>query len=280
MLTHKNLDQEIFEEYGERAVLAMPEHRRDVELFSADIRVKSFPAHEHEGFVIGVIERGAQEFRYRGKTHRVGSNSITMLNPGEMHTGRAANNEGLTYRTIHFPSSVLSAHIHENFRFSHTAINSDPSLAKLVTYNLDRMNDAHESITWDRRFQFFIETLCQALPHNEAFTASNLRLPDRRLREVLSYVDKNLELPLKIRDLAEKVGLSDYHFIRKFKESLGFTPHAYIQSRRTAVAKQMLMKLATPADVAAAVGFCDQSHLSRWISSSYGATPGFFGMGI
>ena len=57
------------------------------------------------------------------------------------------------------------------------------------------------------------------------------------------------------------VGLSQYHFVRQFKKSVGITPHQYVMQQRVEMAKRMLKRQDIPlSDVAFDCGFSNQSH--------------------
>ena len=47
----------------------------------------AFEPHTHEAFGIGVIEQGAERFRYRGSQHIAAANSIVTMNPDELQSG-------------------------------------------------------------------------------------------------------------------------------------------------------------------------------------------------
>jgi AraC family transcriptional regulator len=71
--------------------------------------------------------------------------------------------------------------------------------------------------------------------------------------------------------------LSQFHFIRAFKHSVGRSPYQYILSERISVAKEMLSKSdQSIADVALAVGFSDASQLNRVFLKLLGVTPTAF----
>src|SRR5579884_1157377 len=78
----------------------------NLELLHATYVTHSFAPHTHEGYVIGVIEQGAEQFEYRRSRHIAPAGSILFINPGEMHTGSSAAEHGWTYRTL-YPSIEL-----------------------------------------------------------------------------------------------------------------------------------------------------------------------------
>jgi AraC family transcriptional regulator len=68
--------------------------------------------------------------------------------------------------------------------------------------------------------------------------------------------------------------MSVYHFARRFKETVGESPHAYVLSRRLARAQHMLRRRdSSLVDVAAACGFSSQAHLTTAFRNAFGATP-------
>src|SRR5579862_5115992 len=73
----------------------------NLELLHATYITHSFTRHTHEGFAIGVIEQGAEEFYYRHAIHVAPAGSMVVINPGEVHTGNAVKIDGWTYRMIY-----------------------------------------------------------------------------------------------------------------------------------------------------------------------------------
>jgi AraC-like DNA-binding protein len=76
--------------------------------------------------------------------------------------------------------------------------------------------------------------------------------------------------------LAAEAGLSRYQFLRAFTRLTGLPPHAYLLQRRVQHARQLVRRGLPLADVAAASGFADQSHMTRCFVRSLGLTPGTF----
>jgi len=72
------------------------------------------------------------------------------------------------------------------------------------------------------------------------------------------------------------VHLSPFHLARLFKQVLGVSPHQYLIQVRVNSARSLLSAGSgerSLAEIAAAVGFADQSHLTRHFKRITGITP-------
>ncbi|MDB5976985.1 MAG: hypothetical protein JWR07_3745, partial [Nevskia sp.] len=99
-------------------------------------------------------------------------------------------------------------------------------------------------------------------------------LPPGILRSLDQYIRNNLERTLPVEALAAVAGLSPTHFARAFKNSVGVAPHHYLTQQRVEKAAQLLAGSEhSMAEIAQAVGFSDQSHLSRCFTRLTGTTP-------
>src|SRR5574339_483052 len=78
----------------------------DVELLHAFYVQHAYPRHSHDYYVISLIERGRQSFTHRGTKHRTPPGGLILINPGEAHTGEAADTQGFELRAL-YPSAAL-----------------------------------------------------------------------------------------------------------------------------------------------------------------------------
>ena len=99
-------------------------------------------------------------------------------------------------------------------------------------------------------------------------------LSRRALNRACSYIAENLGERFTLDDLARQAGVSRFHFARLFRVSTGDSPMAYLLKSRIERAKQMLLQDDRPVcEIAAVLGFCDQSHLTRTFRRLTGVTP-------
>ena len=91
---------------------------------------------------------------------------------------------------------------------------------------------------------------------------------------MLDYINEYLSHDIKLMDLSALLDMSQFHFGRRFKQSMGVSPHQYLIGRRVERAKQLLKSsdLAI-ADIALQCGFNSQSHLGKSFRELTGVTP-------
>lgn len=99
-------------------------------------------------------------------------------------------------------------------------------------------------------------------------------LSDRQLLTVIDYINDNLAEEIKLLDLAQLLGMSQFHFSHLFKQSIGIPPHQYVIQQRVERAKRFLKQTELSiAEVALLCGFNSHSHLSKWFRQLTGMTP-------
>ncbi len=95
------------------------------------------------------------------------------------------------------------------------------------------------------------------------------------LGRVLARIEGGLGEELALAELAALASLSDGHFSRAFKRSMGLPPHRYLLHRRVAAAARLLAdERNSIASVALELGFSDQSQFTRLFAALTGVTPG------
>jgi transcriptional regulator GlxA family with amidase domain len=94
---------------------------------------------------------------------------------------------------------------------------------------------------------------------------------------VLEHIRSNLDGSIQVEDLAMAAGLSVHHFARAFKQTIGVSPHRYLVQQRVERAAQLLGATdRSLSEIAAEVGFADQSHFSKNFNRVTGSTPNAF----
>jgi AraC-like DNA-binding protein/quercetin dioxygenase-like cupin family protein len=88
------------------------------------------------------------------------------------------------------------------------------------------------------------------------------------------YLEDNLARPVRVRDLAAQVHLSERHAARLFRVATGETVGGYLRRQRcTEAAARLLVPGASIGAVGKGCGFFDRHHFIRTFRSQYGVSP-------
>jgi AraC family transcriptional regulator len=99
-------------------------------------------------------------------------------------------------------------------------------------------------------------------------------LSSRPLKRVIEHINEHLQDELSLIELSRITKLSPHHFATAFKASTGISPHRYVIERRINRARDLLLrKEKTISEIAVAVGFSSQSHLTVNFRRKMGVTP-------
>lgn len=260
---------ERFEHASDRAQFKRPAHRAGIELYRAHIVRHAFEPHTHEAFGLGAIERGVERFRYRGGEHLAPPDSLVLMNPDELHTGRAETEGGWRYRMIYIDADVARGLCGGSVWSFDAAVAEDAPRARRVGRLLAALWRCDEPLAFDSTLADLLDAL---RPHARIGREA---LPDsaHRFNAVFEFMRAHLAERLSLDALAAVAGLSPFHFLRAFKAQHHATPQQVLMALRLFDAKQRLAAGEWPAQVAAASGLADQAHLTHAFSRRYGVTP-------
>ncbi len=273
------------------------------DLLTAEYHEHTFSPHWHDAYAIPVIEDGAECYRYRGAQYVAEAGTVPVINPGELHTGSRAVDEGWRYRVMYVPIDYLHGLADEiagrkqPLPWFGSEVIRDPDLARrlsrahrLLEADADRRRAASgtsaETAVATRPADpgsdlllvedALIDALATLLARHARTEEAPVRASphDPRVETMKALLAADLTTPLRVADLAEAVGLSPFHATRLFTQATGLPPHAWRTQLRLQRSLAPLRAGATVADVAAASGFTDQSHFTRHFRRMFGVPPG------
>ena len=258
-----------FDSPTDAAEFRHPAHRGGIELYRAHIVRHAFEPHMHAAFGLGAIESGVERFRYAGAEHLAPPDSLVLMNPCEVHTGRAETEGGWRYRMIYLDAEALEEISGERGWWFDTAVQHDPQRARRAGQLLERLWQTQSPLALD---SLLLELLREIQPH--ARRPRPLAAEGRqRFAGVIDYLQAHLAERITLEQLAAVAGLSPFHFLRRFRDQYDATPQQWLMAVRLERAKGLLARGVAPAVVAADTGLSDQAHLTRAFSRRYGTTP-------
>jgi AraC-like DNA-binding protein len=274
------------------------------DLVTATYRDHTFPPHWHDAYTLPVIETGAERYTYRGGRRLADTGSVPVINPGEIHTGSRATEDGWRYRVSYVPIDFLRALADEIAGkpqpvpwFPDDAIDdADFAHRLLLAYHLleaSGIDIAHpgDEAPPEVRVELAApavdaDPLAAEMAMLDALSTLLVRHAIERPRAAVPVADEpriarmrerlaaDLTAPVTLAELAQAVGLSPFHAARLFTRATGMAPHAWRNQLRIQRALAPLRAGAPVAQVAAASGFVDQSHFTRHFKRMFGVPPG------
>jgi AraC family transcriptional regulator len=126
---------------------------------------------------------------------------------------------------------------------------------------------------WNDMASIFIDGLL--VRHTSKFKGvPRGRLDKHVLGRLRDYVVAHMDERIEAGALARIAGRSPFHFTRVFARSVGMTPYRYVVHLRLQRALELMRDGRYGlAEIAAATGFADESHLSRWVRRVHGVSP-------
>ncbi|HEX7126295.1 MAG TPA: AraC family transcriptional regulator [Thermodesulfobacteriota bacterium] len=222
---------------GERARFFTAERFDGLECLAATFRRHRYALHTHDTYVIGAVSAGCESLTVRGRRRYARPGDFIFTNPEDVHDG-APHGEGYSYRTT-YPTVALLGRIAAEV--SGRAAVGTPFFPEPVVHDpqgVALLTAAHR----------MLEEGAEGLAADERLLGAYAYCLVRHARIVPAVVGREP----------------------------GLTPHAYLVNCRVGAARARLRRGDSPAEVAAATGFCDQAHLTRAFKARVGVTPGAY----
>jgi len=96
---------------------------------------------------------------------------------------------------------------------------------------------------------------------------------DARIQKACALISKNSDQPLSLKEIANAVGMSAFHFQRTFKASVGLTPKEFHEAERVRKLKSGLKSAGSVTDAIYDAGFGSSSRVYERVDTRLGMTP-------
>lgn len=238
-----------------------------VEIAEAPAADRSFPDRVTESLGICLKWGPAHEVRAAGRPHRFPADAVCIRAPGTVWSVPSTGPAGFLSLDLE-PALLPPGGLSGGMRFVHrSAVPDVRSLAAVLR------SDAPELTR-----QALVTDLVNLLLDAALVAAPGLDRPPAthavdRARELLTSRVSN---PPSLQELADAVGANRFVLLREFRRRVGMPPHAYLLRLRVDRARTMIARGAGLSHVSHALGFADQSHLSRMFKRVTGLSPAVY----
>ena len=237
---------------------------------------------EHDGTSMHLT--GRSHWTSGGAAWSSAPGSVSVKVPGEVSIERAREG-GVAFQVVLFDAALIHEaravlgrrHMRANV---HDVDRRDPRAAPLFALHQHFLDDADDD---DEPRDALEEVTCDAVHALVDVTcAPSGTEPSRRtgysaaVTRARALLDERFTETVCLDALAAHARLDKFRLCRAFHEQVGLPPHAYVTHRRVARAQALLARGMSQAEVAASVGFYDQSLMHRHFKRLLRLTPGAF----
>ena len=242
-------------------------HLFDLEQVRHQHEGQEWVPHWHPEWSFGAIAQGECRCRVAGRPFLAHAGDLIAIAPDTVHTGvltTSSARKTVLVMMLYVPSVWL---LREGLTPpARSGLIRVPSLARQAR-NLTSVGDVQ---TWLRKA---VPRLSNALRPTSAalldpVPTDAVRTLMERVRSAVQAGDWN------VSGMARQCGVSRERIHQVMKRWIGMSPSDYLRTVRLHRAKEMLLRGQPVASVAAACGFADQAHFTRWFRRAFGYTPG------
>lgn len=220
------------------------------------------------------MEHGGQ-FSWSGRgTVEAAAGDVMTVNPNELHDGLGRKGQARRWRMLFFKPDAISTLLERPagaIAIENPVIQSayvSQTVRAAVNAVTDPLCDQAEA---EERLLVAVRATLRAVPPD--VPTVHLR-PSIAVQRVIAKIEAEFDLPLSLHDFSTATGLSRFQVLRRFSKEVGITPHGFLTQLRVKRAKNAILSGHSLAEAAIAVGFADQSHMTRAFARQFGTTPG------
>lgn len=195
-----------------------------------------------------------------------------MLPPFVAHNGRSGQlGRGFRKRVLYLDNDLLDE------RLVAAAVDRSSLDDPVLRRALDRLHRSLDGPVDDLESESRLALAVERIRTRLSGRPPQLHPPSRKAAESLrDHFDADPFGRHRLGEAAGSLGWNSTHLIRSFTEAFGLAPHQYLIARRIFEARRLLLHNHSVSDVAVAVGFHDQAHLTRHFKRHVSTTPAQF----
>lgn len=242
------------------------------------------PFHWHVEYEMIIVKKGQLKLILDGKSFYVNEGESAFISGGVVHGGIP---EECEYYCIVFDLASLFKDVAlcsksvaifltnaDCFTGVYGAERKQSAIMREILYSMQNRDNGYDlnviGLLWKLLGAFVSEPV---ISEGEQINKSQRQ----KLKDVLSYIRKNIDKNIALEELAQVSGMSPRYFCRVFKSMTGRTPIEYVNYYRIETASQMLITTGeSVTDIALNCGFNDMSYFSKMFKKLKGISPSKF----
>ncbi len=221
------------------------------------------------------IERGEGEIVTQSSSFRVHASDFIVLPPGFHHTEKSSPRDSMEYFVLGVANIALKDYAageqyNPVFPLGRYEVKVGEGMRRMfnVLSKTQKGYDVEAASVFLGMMAVLSRLPSSPILLNETDSGS------QRMMEVKDYIDTHYMEALTLDDLALRFHLSKFHLARRFTESCGIPPKAYLEKRRMREAEYLLSSTElSVTEIASTLGFSSSSYFTQRFRINEGMTP-------
>ena len=245
---------------------------------------KEFQYHYHDFYKVILLISGNVNYHIEGKAYHLNPRDILLVDRFAVHKPEIDAGEPYERFILWIRGDIVETGLVQCF---HKASDRSFGLVRLEEETqqkllgiLKELFEAQKSVEYGADL-LSRSLFCQFMVYlNRLFLGKQYILDetsfsyDAKVEELLRYINQNLSGDLSVDTLADKCYTSRYSLMKKFKAETGYTIHSYIQNKRLAAARVLILRGTPAAEAALRCGFQDYTTFFRAYKKQFRISPG------
>ena len=249
------------------------------------------PSHWHRELEIFILLEGRVRIGAGSETFEVVPGEGCFINTGILHSFACLVPSPCRYRSFVFDAGIVSGTPGSIFdtRYIRPLLENGPAYLKFEhpseypaffrDFDAAFSACANEETGYEfevraavSRMLLLIGQQSEMLPHSRPSS-----LQDTRAKQLLPWIDANLERNLSIKEIAAVINVCPRVCQRLFRQYFHCTPMEYLQEKRLLLAAEKLISTDLPVtDIALSCGFSSPSYFTKQFRELIGKTPSVY----
>lgn len=256
-----------------------------------DHKIKNYDCHYHDFFKIMLFISGDVDYFIEGITYRLEPSDIVLIAAGEVHRPVIRSASPYERIILYVSPEFLTSFSGEDFsletcfqkqpekaepcpvlRTSSPSVHGLFKLCEKLENSLSAQEYAAELYSRCLLVQFLIEL-------NRSFLTDSFRYietgsSNRKITEILHYINEHLESDLSIEALSRQFFISRRYLMHIFKQETGYSIGKYVNAKRLFSARDKIQHGMSLTEACYCSGFQHYSTFTRSYYRMFGSTPG------
>lgn len=249
---------------------------------------REYEYHYHDFHKLIWFISGDVEYHIEGKSYKLEPHDILLVNCGEIHKPFVSAGTEYERYVFYISPDFLEEHSEKEdaldlcfqmaIKEQGNVIRLSPSESRTLFETVKLLDGAGKEELYAGQMYcrlLFLKLLIElnrcCINNPEVF--HKMARYDKKIVEIIHYINENLAADLTIEALSDQFFLSKYHMMRKFKEETGYSMHQYILEKRILAARNLILAGNAATVASTECGFKDYSTFSRAYKKLLGKLP-------